>query len=67
MKKVEKMKNVKAYVLNDDGDLVMGIVSVPATDKRPAVPAGSRIAQNPMDAQAGNPGKNGNGPVTFEE
>ena len=61
------MKNVKAYVLNDDGDLVMGIVSVPATDKRPAVPAGTRVLGNPQDAQAGNPGKGGTGPVQFEE
>ena len=54
---------VKANIINEDGDLVMGLVEVPLEDKRPEVKLGTRIAPDHRDVQPGNPLKDADGPV----
>jgi hypothetical protein len=47
------MKKVKARLINEEGDLVMGVIEVPMSDPRPEYdgsPLGSR-----QDVQVGNP------------
>lgn len=60
--KEEASKWVTARIMNEDGDIVMGHIRVPESDRRPAVPYGSRIIQDDR-VMPGNPGKNSKGPV----
>ncbi len=64
--KQEGTKTVLVRGINADGDLAMMHIQVPLSDKRPAVKIGQRITQDDR-VLPGNPGKNGNGPIDFDE
>lgn len=49
-----------------DGDLVMIEIEVPFEDRRPAIRPGSVAKVDRMDAQDGNPLKNGGNPEDIE-
>ena len=56
-KPAQKMKKVKARIIDESGDLVMAIIEVPEDFKGVEIKPGTRITPDYRDAQAGNPEK----------
>lgn len=48
------MKTIKAHIINEEGDLVMGFIDVPVTDPRPAYNPATDVKKADK-LQAGNP------------
>jgi hypothetical protein len=53
--KPEKMKKVKARILDDNGDLVFALIEVPESDKRPAFDPKTMRLNDSSNIGEGNP------------
>lgn len=58
-KKPEKMKKIKARIINEDQELVMGLIDVPESDPRPAFDPRKDSLKEVGGVGEGNPQKFG--------